>query len=152
MWRKEDPQGNEAGKMLWELVRYTRGFGLDIGCGPYKAFPHFIGVDSRKDTQLFGQKMDPDFTVPDATRLPMFSDGACDFIFSSHLLEHLDDYKSALKDWWRIVKVGGYLCLYVPHKDLYPHAGTKLANPDHKRDFVEQDILDVMDEFPDWDC
>lgn len=152
VWRAEDPQGNEVGKMLWELVPYTRGYGLDLGCGPTKGFPHFVGVDNRKDSQMFGIPMHPDITVPDATKLPQFADGQCDFIFSSHLLEHVEDYKGALKEWWRLVKVGGHLCLYLPHKDLYPNIGTPGANHDHKHDFVEQDILDVMDEFPDWDC
>jgi len=152
VWRKEDPTGNEVGKMLWELVPYTRGFGLDIGCGPHKGFPHFVGVDNRKDTQLFGIQMNPDLTVPDATKLSMFSDGACDFIFSSHLLEHVEDYKAALQEWWRLVKVGGHLCLYLPHKDFYPNIGQPGANQDHKHDFLPQDILDAMDRFPDWDC
>jgi len=152
MWRAEDPQGNEAGKMLWELVPYTRGFGLDLGCGPHKAFPHFIGVDNKKDCQLFGTPMNPDLTVPDACSLPMFASESCDFIFSSHMLEHVEDYKGALKEWWRLVKVGGHLCLYLPHKELYPNIGQPGANTDHKHDFVEADILDVMDEFPDWDC
>ncbi len=152
VWRATDPTGNEVGKMLWELVPYTRGFGLDIGCGPFKGFPHFIGVDNRKDTQLFGIAMNPDLTVPDACKLPMFADGQCDFVFSSHLLEHVVDYKSALKEWWRLVKVGGHLCLYLPHKDLYPNIGKHGSNPDHKHDFLPQDIMDVMDEFPDWDC
>src|SRR3990167_10232067 len=116
VWRKEDPSGNEVGKRLWELVPYTRGFGLDLGCGPHKGFPHFIGVDNRKDTALFSIPMNPDLTVPDATKLPMFADSCLDFIFSSHLLEHVEDYKSALKEWWRLVKVGGHLCLYLPHK------------------------------------
>ena len=152
VWRKEDPSGNEVGKMLWELVPYTRGFGLDLGCGPHKGFPHFIGVDNRKDTALFSIPMNPDLTVPDATKLPMFADSCLDFIFSSHLLEHVEDYKSALKEWWRLVKVGGHLCLYLPHKDFYPNIGQPGANSDHKHDFLPQDILDVMDEFPDWDC
>lgn len=152
VWRREDPGGNESGKMLWELVPYTRGFVLDIGCGPYKAFPHFIGVDNRKDTQLFGIQMNPDLTVPDATKMDKFADGSCDAVFSSHLLEHIEDYKAALKEWWRLVKVGGHLCLYLPHKDLYPNIGKPGANPDHKHDFVEQDILDAADEWPDWDC
>lgn len=152
MWKKEDPGGNEVGKMLWELVPYTRGFGLDLGCGPSKGFPHFIGVDNKKDCQLFQIPMNPDVVVEDASKLPMYADGGCDFIFSSHLLEHIEDYKAALKEWWRLVKVGGHLCLYLPHKDFYPNIGKDGANPDHKHDFVEQDILDVMDEFPDWDC
>lgn len=152
VWKREDPGGNEVGKMLWELVPYTRGLGLDLGCGPTKGFPHFIGVDNKKDVQLFNIQMNPDITVPDAASLPMFSDGSQDFVFSSHLLEHIEDYKSALKEWWRLVKVGGHLCLYLPHKDHYPNIGKPGANTDHKHDFVEQDILDVMDEFPDWDC
>jgi ADP-heptose:LPS heptosyltransferase/predicted SAM-dependent methyltransferase len=152
MWRKDDPQGNEAGKMLWELVPYTRGFGLDIGCGQHKAFPHFVGVDNRKDTALFGTPMNPEVTVQDAAKMPMFADGACDFIFSSHLLEHIVDYKACLKEWWRLIKVGGHMCLYLPHKDLYPNVGKEFCNPDHKHDFIEQDILDAMDEYPDWDC
>ena len=89
VWRAEDPQGNEVGKMLWELVPYTRGYGLDIGCGPCKGFPHFIGIDNRKDTAMFGTPMNPDMTVPDGCNLTMFADGQCDFIFSSHLLEHV---------------------------------------------------------------
>ena len=151
-WQKDAPQGNEAGKILWELVPYTRGFGLDVGCGPCKAFPHFLGVDNLKDVTLFGTPMKPDVVVEDACRMPQFADGACDFVFSSHLLEHIVDYKAALKEWWRLVKVGGHFILYLPHKDLYPNIGQDGANADHKHDFVEADILDAMDEFPDWDC
>jgi ADP-heptose:LPS heptosyltransferase/predicted SAM-dependent methyltransferase len=153
VWRADGPKGNEVGKMLWELVPYTRGFGLDIGCGPHKGFPHFVGVDSRKDTALFNIQMNPEITVEDASRLPQFADGACDFVFSSHLLEHIVDYKTALAEWWRLVKVGGHLCLYLPHKDFYPNVGKPGSNEDHKHDFLPQDILDAMEGFGgDWDC
>ena len=46
VWKADDPQGNESGKIRWELVKWTRGRGLDVGCGPNKAFPHMIGVDN----------------------------------------------------------------------------------------------------------
>ena len=32
-WNINDPQGNESGKIKWEIVPYTRGRGLDLGCG-----------------------------------------------------------------------------------------------------------------------
>jgi ADP-heptose:LPS heptosyltransferase len=137
--------------MLWELVPYSRGLVLDLGCGPSKGFPHFIGVDNRKDTTLFNIAMNPDITVPDACKLTMFADGAVDAVFSSHLLEHVEDYKSALREWWRVIKVGGHLCLYLPHKDFYPNIGQPGANKDHKHDFLPQDIVDALDEQPDWD-
>ena len=59
-WSRERSCGNEAGKILWELPAYTRGRGLDVGCGQFKAYPHFIGVDDYTDTRLFGAKIKPD--------------------------------------------------------------------------------------------
>ena len=53
VWRAEDPQGNEAAKVKWDIIPYTRGIVLDLGCGPHKAFPHFIGVDSGKDSERY---------------------------------------------------------------------------------------------------
>lgn len=144
VWKRELSNGDESGKIRWELVEYTRGRGLDIGCGPSKAFPHFIGVDNRKDTKLFGVPMDPDLTVPDASNLDMFASNSMDFVFSSHLLEHIEDHEAALSEWWRVVKVGGNLCLYLPHKNLYPNVGKEGANPDHKHDFSEKDIIEAM--------
>ena len=32
-WTAETSLGNEAGKIRWELVEYTNGTGLDLGCG-----------------------------------------------------------------------------------------------------------------------
>jgi ADP-heptose:LPS heptosyltransferase/predicted SAM-dependent methyltransferase len=142
-WRLEDPCGNEAGKVKYEIVEYTRGKGLDLGCGPSKAFPHFIGVDSCKDVELFGIQMQPDVVVEDCAKLP-YEDGEMDFVFSSHLLEHVQDYYAALAEWWRVLKVGGYLVLYLPHADLYPRIGQPGSNPDHKWDFYPSDIVDVM--------
>lgn len=142
-WRATDPQGNEAAKVKYDIVQYTRGEGIDIGCGPHKAFPHFVGVDSGKDTELFGIDMKPDVVCEDATRLDCKTE-SLDFVFSSHLLEHIQDTNTALTEWWRVLKVGGYLVLYLPHKDLYPNVGTPGANPDHKHDFRPEDIFCSM--------
>ena len=46
VWNINDPQGNEAAKVKYEIVEFTRGSGLDLGCGPFKLYPHFIGVDN----------------------------------------------------------------------------------------------------------
>ena len=124
MWKADEQGINEVQKMRWELVPYMRGRCLDLGCGPTKAFPHFIGVDSCKDTQLFGIPMKPDIKA-DIEELPMFSSGSFDLVFSSHALEHIEDYHAALREWWRLVKVGGYLGLYLPHRQFYPNIGKR---------------------------
>ena len=134
VWKRDNPQGNESGKIRWELVPYTRGRGLDIGCGPYITFPHFIRVDNCIDEVLFGIQVKPAIRIDTATELPMFASKSMDFVFSSHLLEHIDpDYVvPTLREWWRVLKHDGHLVLYLPSDELYPKVGEPGANPDHK--------------------
>ena len=145
VWRACDPQGNETGKVRWDVVPFTRGIGADIGCGPTKLFPweKCIGVDNLADVALFGIQMRPDVPIADAADLP-FKDETLDYVFSSHMLEHVVDPVAVLREMWRCLKDGGYLVLYLPHADLYPRMGQPGANPDHKHDFVPKDIGDLM--------
>ncbi|MGH8863929.1 MAG: class I SAM-dependent methyltransferase [Burkholderiales bacterium] len=143
-WRPDGPQGNEAAKIKHLIVPYTRGRVLDLGCGPYKAYPHFIGVDNGHHAQEFGWQFTPDIHVEDCARLDLIRDESVDAVFSSHLLEHIEDYRGALKEWWGVIKPGGHLVLYLPHKDHYPNIGQPGTNPDHKHDFEPADITDAM--------
>lgn len=143
-WYANAPQGFESDKCRFAVLPYLARGGLDIGCGPKKVWPHLIGIDSGKDTGLFGIPMKPDIALADASRLPLFADGAIENVFSSHLLEHIDRYMDALTEWWRVLKVGGHLVLYLPHADLYPNIGQPGSNPDHKHDFRPADILAAM--------
>ncbi len=152
VWKRDETQGSESSKILWDLPQFTRGFGYDIGCGSAKAYAHMIGIDNGKDTAMFGIQMEPDLKVPDACDLSILADGKADFVYSSHLLEHLEDYKKALGEWWRLLKVGGNLVLYLPHKDFYPNIGVDGANPDHKWDLLPKDLIYAMNAIGDsWD-
>ncbi len=152
VWNVSAPMGHESEKVKWELVPYTRGRGLDIGCGPYKPFGHFRGIDNNKDEAMFGIRATAaDWIIPDACDLSDFASATQDFVFSSHCLEHIEDHKKALKEWWRVLKPGGYMILYLPEKSLYPNIGTKGANPDHKHDFTQAEITDALKEIGGWD-
>lgn len=140
VWRADGPMGDEAAKIRHLVVPYTRGKGLDIGCGQYKAFPHFIGVDSGKD--YHGQGVTD--IKSDGSDLSLFADGSMDFVFSSHFLEHVVDMDATLKEWWRVIRPKGHLVLYLPHEDLYPRCGEPGANPDHKRDFNPDIVIDAV--------
>ena len=99
VWRPDGPQGNEAAKIAHLIVPYTRGRGLDIGCGPNKTFPHFIGVDNLDHVRKFSS-WEP-FPVDvdcDAEDLALFADDSLDFVFSSHLLEHIEDTVATLRE------------------------------------------------------
>ena len=54
-----------------------------------------IGIDSGRDTDLFGVAMKPDIVVGSAERLALFADCSADSVFSSHTLEHIDHWQAA---------------------------------------------------------
>lgn len=70
----------------------------------------------------------------DATFMHGVADETYDFVYASHILEHIANATLALKNWWRILKPGGFLILYVPHRDLYEKRTVLPSrwNPDHK--------------------
>lgn len=170
VWDINGPMGNESGKIKWEIVKWTRGRGLDLGSGIAKTYPHFIGVDNRKDAVLFNHPINPDVPVATAAELPMFASGSMDFVFSSHLLEHFPLTKrdprsyptalqrqiaekmliethtagDALKEWMRVIKREGFLVLYVPDEDEYPKVGEPGANPDHCFNVNYDVVIDLM--------
>jgi ADP-heptose:LPS heptosyltransferase/predicted SAM-dependent methyltransferase len=146
VWKRKDPQGNEAAKIKWELVEYTRGRVLDIGAGMFKAFPHFISVDNCADTRLFGHPIKPDVFVPDATDLSLFASDQFDAVFSSHLLEHIPQklVVKCLREWLRVIKAGGHLLLYLPDETLYPKVGEEGANRDHKWNVSYLLLIELM--------
>jgi SAM-dependent methyltransferase len=62
--------------------------------------------------------------VAEATDLRQLPSGAYDFVLSSHALEHCANPLLALSEWVRVLKVGGFLLLVLPHRD---------ATFDHRR-------------------
>ena len=62
-----------------------------------------------------------------------FRDQCFDFIFSSHCLEDFADIPAVLTEWWRKIKLGGYLVLLLPDMEggRYPKVGESGGNPSH---------------------
>lgn len=84
-----------------------KGVGYDIGCNNLNwALP-----------ESFERKVTPiDITFNndwDAFNLP---NDEVDFIFSSHCLEHLNDWVGVLDYWSSKIKEGGLIYLYLPHR------------------------------------
>lgn len=146
-WSLETSCGHESRKIKYLLPKYTRGRVLEIGCGTEKAFPHFIGYDSGHH---FGKGAAD--ILGDAADLSLFADESFDAVFSSHVLEHMEDMQGALNEWCRVIKPGGHLCLYVPSANLYPRCGEPGANPDHKHDIYPGDIQDILESLDNYIC
>lgn len=137
--------GAEVDKCRDRLAKYCVGDGLDIGCGGVntdtrfyqenKIVPTAIGVDLAR-TSLRGKADD----------LYWFAGSCLDYIFSSHLLEHLENPQKALAEWFRVLKSGGCLVLYLPLRGFYPDVGAPGANSDHKHNLDPKKILEWLDE------
>lgn len=137
---KKYTAGAEVDKCRNRLKKYCVGDGLDIGCGGVntdmrfyqenKIVPTAIGVDLAR-TNLIGK----------ADKLSWFTEECLDYVFSSHLLEHLPSPDKALKEWFRLLKSGGHLVMYLPLEGFYPSVGKVGANPDHKHNLNPQYIL-----------
>lgn len=108
---------------------FCSGIGFDIGCMKKEwAFPGSIPIDiSLKDGW-------------DAYNLPMNN---VDYIFSSHCLEHLIDWVSALNYWTYVLKSdGGILFLYLP--DYSQKYWRPWNNRKHKHIFTPQILQDYL--------
>lgn len=92
--------GNACQFIAPAALHFCRGNGLDIGAGKWP-LPGATPIDL-----INGQ---------DAMHLP---EGAFDYVFSSHALEHLENPVAALEHWKSRLRKGGVLMLYLPHPDM----------------------------------
>lgn len=95
--------------------------GIDIGCGFSP-----INETFRRYDYLLGDG--------DATTMADISDNKFHTVHACHILEHIEDVKSAVRNWVRITKPGGHVIIVVPHRDLYELKKDLPSqfNPDHK--------------------
>jgi len=120
--------------------RYLSGKAiLDIGYkggldGVVPIVPQAIGVDL-------------DYKGYDGRKLP-FPDESQDAVYSSHCLEHIKDYQNAIREWFRVVKIGGYLVIIVPHQHLFERKRDLPSrnNADHKRFYTPASLLREVEE------
>jgi SAM-dependent methyltransferase len=111
-------------KKYWGPVekRVVQDNGIDIGCGPDPVTPSARRFDvEHGDANVISQYVKDQF----------------DFVYSSHCLEHMNDPRKAILDWWKLVKPGGFLFVTVPDEDLYEQGVfPSRFNEDHKATFT----------------
>jgi SAM-dependent methyltransferase len=80
----------------------------------------------------------------DARDLSFYPDNHFDYIYSSHLLEEIENTEATLKGWLRIIKPGGNIVLYQADRDFYFPLGDPRCNQSHKHHFIWEDLWDIF--------
>ncbi|MEQ1749543.1 MAG: methyltransferase domain-containing protein [Prosthecobacter sp.] len=80
---------------------------LHLGCGRLNV-PGFVNVDARPHAHIHH--------LSTVEKLPFIEDETVDLVYVSHCLEHISHLKvsAVLKEWKRVLKVGGCLRIAVP--------------------------------------
>lgn len=88
-----------------------------------------------------------DYPGYDGKVLP-FPDNSQDAVFASHCLEHIPDYRTVIADWFRVLRVGGFLVVAVPHQYLYERRLDLPSrfNADHRRFYTGASLLREIEE------
>jgi len=98
--------GNHAQYILPVAKHVLEGktLGVDVGCKkPEWAYPGALLADITIDDPWH------------AHNLPHY--GELEYIFSSHCLEHIEDWEDALHYWKDALRPGGIIFIYLPHTD-----------------------------------
>ena len=96
-------EGNASQFAIPFAKHFCKGTGVDVGfCKEGWKFPGAIGADLQDNTNDYHAHLLP---------------RNLDYIYSSHCLEHLNDWVSTIGYWASILKPGGVLFLYLPHRD-----------------------------------
>ena len=88
-----------------------------------------------------------DYPNYDGKTLP-FNNNSQDFCYSSHCLEHITDYITAIQEQFRVCKPGGHIIITVPHRDLYEKSEFLPSrwNADHRRFYLPSNLLKEIEE------
>jgi predicted SAM-dependent methyltransferase len=115
-------------RLFWRpaLPRLANGeVRLHLGCGKID-HPGFINIDALPRRHVhYVQAVD---------RLGRFANSSVDLIYACHVLEHFSHLKvpAVLREWQRVLKPGGRLCLSVPDFDrileIYHAASDDMAS------------------------
>ncbi len=113
------------------ISRYFVGDGIDIGGAPDPLAQYAEQFPGMHSVRVW------DINDGDARHMHGVADESYHFVHSSHCLEHLTDPIEGLKNWFRIIKPGGYLIVLIPDEDMYEQGVfPSTFNSDHKHTFT----------------
>lgn len=114
--KSDDIEGNIIrNEFDWEKEKV-----LDLACGFQKTHPKAIGVDRVPGGEIIPLFYDvPKESVANVVAdvsIPLpFEEGQYDGVIARHIIEHIPDMVSTIKNWMKPIKVGGKLVIATPN-------------------------------------
>lgn len=136
---------HHAADIKGHVLSIGSGRDVDIEGGRYKDY--FTNC-STYTTSDITPEFDPDMVL-DVRSMPEIPDESFDCVFCSGVLEHVDDYLSALREMTRILKPGGILLLGLPFRQalhMAPHDYWRFT--EHGIRYMLQDDYEILDLSP----
>jgi SAM-dependent methyltransferase len=100
------------------IRQFGRGAVLDIGCGNKPYQPLFLEAKSYTGCDIIQSSENRVDVVCPSTDIPL-ADASYDTIFSTQVLEHVEDHGKMLAEAFRLLKPGGNIILSAPM--MWPH-------------------------------
>ena len=126
--------------IYWAIKEHERtgGIGLEPGCGQAIS-PFCVGTDyySGDMHPVYGGSYQPH--VRSMGEVLPFKNEVFDFIVSHHSLEHMRDTEKTLREWLRVLKLGGKIAIVMPDKRC-PY----YKDPSHVSECTPQEFRDVL--------
>ncbi|MFT5882554.1 MAG: SAM-dependent methyltransferase [Crocinitomicaceae bacterium] len=108
---------SETSKVRHRLAQYCVGDGIDVGYGGDPVLETAIAMDLPLKYAAYASK--PQHLHGDAANLLWFREGVLDYVYSSHVLEDFEDTEAVLREWIRVLRVGGRVVLFLPDESAY---------------------------------
>ncbi|WP_109118289.1 methyltransferase domain-containing protein [Azospirillum sp. TSO22-1] len=133
----------------------SKSFSAKVHSGFFKTYlsgNHILDIGYRggfgEAEPIVPQAIGIDLGYPgyDGVHLP-FPDNSQDAIYTSHCLEHMDQLHAVMREWLRVLRIGGYAVIVVPHQYLYERKAVLPSDhPGHKHFFTPAKLLALVED------
>jgi len=127
---------------------------LDAGCGTGYGADYLsnvgkevIGIDISEAAIGYArthfQKDNLKFEVTDLTSLT-FQNSTFDIVCFFDVIEHIEDYKKAIQEIYKVLKLDGLFIISTPNKKIFSDNQPSPPNPHHVREFYLSDFQGIL--------
>lgn len=107
-----------------------------------------VGIDLDKDALILARERENHglkISLGNAVELP-FKDGIFDIVLASAVVEHISDTEALLREFRRVLKKGGVLCITVPNP-FYDWINSKVVETHHVKRYSFSHMKNILQRF-----